>query len=299
MENIEVNIWWYCWCDCNFCGIFKDWHYKITNVSTKEVIETFSPLLTDYSKEYKIDFNAVESTTNPDFPEIIKFFKSFNNVKRINLITSWIKIYDKEYLKILVNSWLNEVTLSIHSSNSVTEWLITANKNIFYKKILSIKNVLSMENVDLYLNFVINIYNYKDIRNFIIIFYKIGVRHFNIFFPKTNRWEESWKVSDSWVKMSDIELDSILELKTKLPNINISLMDFPICIIKSNFSTRWFSYLKKDGDDILVESEKHTNGNVFKKECEHCIYYKDNSCNWISEWYYLKFWWDEFNPILE
>ena len=143
--------------NCIFCNAESSRKAHI-NRSTQEIKETIISNSKDYNE---IMFIGGEFTIRDDAIDLIGLAKK-KGYKKIAIETNGRMFAINNFTKRILKAGLNNITFSIHGSCAKTHDGLTRVKNSFAQCMEGLKNT-KRHNVNIYINFVINKLNYKEI----------------------------------------------------------------------------------------------------------------------------------------
>lgn len=316
--NITTN--YFCNQKCFFC-IDHDKHFLsfLKSDADKQIYK----MMDDWVWKYEnIVFTSWEPTLNLSLWEYISYAKD-KWYKDISLITNWSTLNNESIRNKIIESWLDEIVISIHGLwklHDKTVWINWMFDNVLKWLYLLLQNRKKWLKISL--SFVMSSLNYKILYKYIDFFINLGIDQIiiNTLRPE---WYSSWdnyskfffSFEDfiSFYKNSDIkQLTYINELISRK---KIFFIDMLPCIMKqawfliewvgtveirSTFSTEnwedWnILYWKKDINKTYrkIWDELIDNNNLHKEyidECNKCT--QKNKCEWINI-YYLKYFWEK------
>lgn len=203
-NRVWVRITNYCNSNCIFCldGDIKHRWWKIEKDSVLQKIkDEYKP----WTKN-KLIISWWEASSDEYFMEYIKYWKKIW-YEKIQTITNWIKWGDTQFAKEAVESWLTEITFSLHWHNSITHDTLTRIKGSFkniIKWIVFLKN--KYPNLVLNADIVVNKQNIDDAYKIIQLLKKLGIWEYDVLqiIPFGRAWEFK----------NDLMLDNLEQAKT-------------------------------------------------------------------------------------
>ena len=312
--NEIIRITYRCNWKCKFCNVLKTNNYWLYDISSKEVIYNILKITKKYTLEERKDlilsFSWWEPTLNKNLPNYIKLAKSIW-VWNIQIQTNWSIIFSNfDLLKLLINSWLNEIFLAQHSSNNLLNkkmWCFTNLENFIIFLDYFEKNKLINE-IKIYINIVINKINLsttKEYINFLLknnYFKLVNNNHFSFWFIQPN-WYANINNDEVLLKYDKNELIIINEL-IKICEDNKLSLDFhftspPLCILNNpeyNLEYIVLNKLEVDKNKWIINKWNLDSYRELWKEkqklesCKKCSYNK--YCLWFyKNW--ISFVWEE------
>lgn len=293
MKRLEFHISYRCNHNCIFCSEEERMN-KFYNhpLSIKEI----KLILLDRRKKWynHVNFTWWEPTIIPNFLEIVEFAKKI--WYKIYIGTNWIMLYWEDFASELL--WnIDELSLSIHWFDKESCFKQIWNNKHFENIWKIFENITKYKKNDteLFLNIVLNKYNYQDILkiiNFVI-----------------DSWYNFWQVLVSYIapewawlrNYSELSFD-LYDLQKLIPDIidlcekNNKIVRFfwlPYCILWENFwiysndlhwearntieritMKNWKIWL------IDINSLDNTRERSFVSKCENCKL-KLNPCSWV------------------
>lgn len=253
------------------------------------------------SGKTNLELSAMEPTMYKDLPIVVSKAKEFG-FTLIHVITNGQRISDKKFLKDLIDRGVNKITVSLHSHREDIENEITNNPTNFKNKIQGIKNIVALQkttDIALYINTVINTYNYHYLADIVRFLAGLGVKRHNIYFPH---------ILGNARKNFETVVPRYKDIKAYLEyaraaalecGVNCSIMNVPQCIL-GNVNHR--DYFK----DYFSATTEAKNGKKFAridyegktktKKCKQCIHF--DNCDGVSKEYAKLRGWDEFAPVI-
>lgn len=314
-KHIEINIWKACNNKCRFC---------MSSINSKENLSlvSFDKIKLEIIKYWNNWYNSIwflwwDISIHPKIYEIITFAKE-KWFKDINVITNGMIFSDYTKAEKLVLSWVTRVNISIHSHLEQIEDYLTQITGWLNKKIKAIDNFNKLHNEKklrdaLSINIVLNKLNCKDIFDTCVYFYnkkrikdiRINFLWNRFFFSEEDKNKLQLRYKDFLPYLKKL---IVFSLKT---DIRLTFDTIPACI----FAKLWFKnldyilkrFMWESGDHIDEVSNINKN-QIFSwkwqkdklktkfKKCVKCIYF--NSCQWVWDEYYEKYWSKEFDVVL-
>lgn len=295
--TIDVSMFPFCPNNCVFC----------TNRPARIKEQPLDKMIDFLEKAAKsgkthLELSAMEPTFYKDLPIIINKAKEFG-FTLIHLITNGQKISDKKFLRNLVDRGVNKITVSLHSHREDLENKITNNPTNFKNKVQGVKNIVELQKkkkLDLYINTVINNYNYQYLPEIARFLSDLGIKYNNIYFPHIlgNALKNFDKVVPCYEDLKNYLEDA--QSIAKEVGMNLAIMNVPFCILKDvNHRDYFKDYFSSTIEDKKVKKEKFTRidyeGKIKGKKCKQCAHF--NICDGVSK-DYIKFrGWGEFKPV--
>lgn len=298
--NVSIN--YFCNQKCFFCvDNNKSFLNFLKNDIDKKVFDAISNWIGLYEN---IVFTSGEPTLNKNFWEYIKYAKK-SAYKNISMISNWSTLNDENIRKRILDSWLDEIIISIHwlwILHDIMVWV----KWRFDKLIKGLVKFIDENNkkVKISLSFVMTKQNYKFLSKYIYFFDKLWINQIiiNTLRPEWYAWWENFK------KYFFSYLDFILYINSltekEKNNINklikekkLILVDILPCILKqSNLDISWIGNVElritKSWENFSDNwSEMFDNNNTWKKYIKECFKCSEqNNCEWIYINYINAFW---------
>lgn len=295
--TIDVSMFPFCPNNCVFC----------TNRPVRIKERPLSKMLAFLEKAARsgktnLELSAMEPTMYADLPVVVSKAKEFG-FTLIHVITNGQRISDKKFLRELVDRGVNKITVSLHSHREDIESEITKNPTNFKNKVQGVKNIVALQktkNVSLYINTVINTYNYRHLPEIVRFLAGLGVKSHNIYFPH---------ILGNARKNFETVVPRYEDIKAYLEHarteafergVNCSIMNVPQCILEDVNHRDYF----KDYFSATAEAKKGKKfaridyeGKTKTKKCRQCIHF--NICDGVSREYVKLRGWDEFVPVVD
>ena len=310
--NEIVRINYKCNWKCKFCNVLKTNNFWKDDISNKENIYNILKLSLKYSKHEMnnliLSFSWWEPTLNPHILRYIKLAKTLW-IWNVQIQTNWMKLYNNlSYTEDLINSWLDEIFLALHSNND------SINKQLgcqfffsdFVKWTKYIKENKLQNKIKISLNIVvskINIFNLTSLLNDLEVIW-----FFDILDASREMWLLSKKMISFWLvqpngyafnNKDELLLDfdaNQLESINQAVNLcerNWIMPDFhftspPLCIMDYKEYNLEYQRLKSLENDINNNLKNESNLETYKilwseKEkiqlCNGCL--NQNYCLWF------------------
>lgn len=309
-EIIRLN--YKCNWNCKFCNVLKVNNYWLDDISDIRVINRIFSCYKKYSlidrKEIILSFSWGEPLLNKNIEKYIKLSKKLW-FSRIQIQTNGTLLYKKlSLIEELVDFWLNEVFLSLHSNDDFINDSMWCNFKfddfVNWFKFINNKNI----NFKLYINIVINKINLYNIKKFISFLFELWVINYiwwrlSFAFVQLN-WHAIKNKNDLILKYNDLEVKEISNIIYYCNRNNIDL-DFhytspPICILnytKYNLEYNKLKELEQDKKSWQINTSNLESYKILWKEkqkfpeCKKCKY--NNYCLWFyKNW--ISFVWEEY-----
>lgn len=292
--NIPVN--YFCNQKCFFCSEWDKTVFKHLKGNEDSVVYK---LLEEWVWHFhQVMFTSWEPTLNKNLWNYIRKAKELW-YKNIWLITNGTQFYKDDLRKDILESWLREVTISIHGSNAKIHedniWVKWLYKNVIIGLIKLRKESRSLK---INISMVLNRYNLGDLFNSAYKYHKLWI---DILLVNTMRPDWYWKekMKDLSIKYSDFVnyINSLPEEKIRFLNVlieknKLNIMDIPICFLEqTKLKTKWYWKVEVR----IVEWMKAVNtvdGKVYLEKCNKCTYMWN--CEWVYRDYIKSFWVEEF-----
>lgn len=288
-NRVWVRITNYCNSNCIFCldGEIKHRWWKIE----KDII--LKKIKNEYKKWFKnkLILSWWEASSNEYFLDYIKYGKQIW-YEKIQTITNWIKWWDADFCKQAIDSWLNEITFSLHGHNISTHDGLTKIKWSF-KNIITwivfIKN--NYPNVILNSDIVVNKKNIQEGYKIIQLLKKLWIWEYDIL-----QIIPFWR---AWDFKNDLMLDNIKEAKLWFQKIWEEWEDDRVHMranrVFPEFLEWYEKYIQnpeKIEDEVYNENGKkneiffNQRKNFFCKEKNRCNFcYLKNFCQELENFY--------------
>lgn len=291
-KRVCLPISWACNSKCIFC--MDDWSLS-SFITIDDITSKLSSART-YSDE--VTFSSLEPTLHPHLNKIVEIAKSMWFV-RIEIVTNGRKLNKYEYTESLIQSWINEFDISIHSYNSFKHDIIVWSKWAFIEGVNGLVNICKLSNlypIKKTVSVTVCKQNYKDIYKIVHFLEKFWLDNIilNILQPrnaakinKNQTYVEYSLMVNEFLKLQTLqETYKNIYINGLVPCLSIKLKDIIWYFNGAQINN------KNDDWDYFVEF------NTFKEkriDCNNCKYFA--LCDWVWESYIDKFWWDEFIPV--
>jgi len=221
-KRVKVVVGFKCNANCIFC-YYKDFLKK--PLISKEKIKKDILFALRYGIE-EIDFSGGEPTIHPDLPELIYFAKK-KGIKKVCIITNGIALAKKEYLKLLIDSGLDEILFSLQGYDESSHDFLVGFKGAYSKLMKALENAYKLP-VKIRINSVIHKINYKKALTIAKVASLFSPHQFN--FITINDWKcASFSFEELILPYSEISSplkEACSFLEKNLENINIRYVPF-------------------------------------------------------------------------
>lgn len=277
--SFDITLTLSCNNDCLFCPR-KDFLKFIACRSKKEIYQEIEEIS---KRSQKIVLTGGEVTVFPQIFEILKLCQ--NKFKEIEIISNGRRLKDKNFLKKLISSGVNQFAISIYSLTEQIHDKITRKKGSCQETKNGILNLLntSSRKIKVRINITLNYWNASTIIETIKQLYRQGIRNFTVA-------EEI--ILNSKAKILNLkEIRKILEQisNLKLKKLQIFFKGFPPCLVRDllNPSIIYEPYQLessiKKGSGKEKYLKKFQNNFIKLKKCSTC--FLNNSCLGIQKYY--------------
>jgi len=300
MKNLVISLGNICNSYCLFC---KDGQQKVSSESKIVDIEKIkSKLIFYFNLGCKtVVFLGGEPLINPNLLKIIYYSKQIG-YENIEISTNGLCCDNERLIRQLLLNGVNHFTVSIHSHLPEVEEYLTGVPGSLLKKIKGIKFLIKclknglLKN-GIMLNPVINSKNYRELKNYIKYFYKLGIRyiHFNFIGGSIYMWPLGKKLKATGLmpyynEIIPYLIEAVYYTRMHMPDIKIRFSDIPICGLPLNndyirkylnqIITNYFSEVKSESfvyiNNRELEWDKfiHKEFKILTNICK-CCEYKD------------------------
>lgn len=290
LDYFEAFVWPFCQKNCIFCSEWWFWKRKFVSLID------FQKIL-DNNNFWKVVLTWWEPLLNRKLLDYVTFCKQ-KNIK-VWLVTAFDKNISQDFLKKIIDSWLDEIMISLEWIEKIHDFLVQ--ENWAYKNIIEnlyflwkLKNI----NTKIIIHTNVNKVNYKILpffvskilQNFPFIF----TYHIQMLEPFGNAYKNKNILFDNYSDLLEIffkNFDNIFN------NYKIKFWRLPFCIVPEKYhnivSTTPKIYEKKDQN--IVEwwyfGTKYLN-----IKCKNCK--KFDICDWFFNYYIDMYWNSEITPFL-
>ncbi|MFW6009325.1 MAG: radical SAM protein [Nanoarchaeota archaeon] len=249
----------------------------------------------------RVTITGGEPTIRNDFCDIINYAKNDLNFI-VYLQTNGRMFKSLEFTKKTL-LFIDFIIIALHSDKESIHDKITQRKNSFKETIDGIKNLISL-NANIGIKIVISKYNYKDLKNILILLKSLKVNYVNIAFPHANG--NALKYFDKVVpNYKDIVsyVENAIEF-SKENNIILELEQVLPCCLNKNYDMKYFTDIKLKSNECELKQlnqDMLKGKNLFKKDkrkipqCKSCIY--NRYCDGFWKEYIEKRGYDEFKCV--
>lgn len=296
MKRLEFHISYICPHKCIFCSEYDRMNkFKKYPLSTKEI----KIILLDRRKKWfnHVNFTGWEPSIVPNFIDLLEFAKKLGY--KIYMWTNGTMLYSDVFAEKSLK-YIDELSLSVHWYDEDTCYKQVGVKNHFnnYSKI--VQNVMKYtNNSELFLNIVINKYNYKDVLK--IIKFNIDL-WYDFDQVLVSNIAPEWKAEHDFEKIS-FNLD---ELKQYIPDIvdfcnknNKRLRFFwiPNCVLSEKYE-EYSNDLHWEGRHTIERFETKAwkvaliDVNSIDNSRKRAFVEKCNTCKWKRKpcmWFFKKY----------
>jgi len=290
LETLHIPIGYSCNNNCVFCmESDRDARYKkLKDISEDKICR----ILDEKINLNKVIFTSGEPTLNPNLINYIKLAK-VKGYQTIGLVTNGRRLSYKKYAASLLVNGMNEVIISIHSTQESIHEALTRTKGSFKESWQGLLNMDSLKKIydfKLYVSLVLNKLNLDHIDEDIKTFSK-----FDIDFLILNTMQPCGRGNNKSLIPQYIEIVNKIKIiqKNNIPQLNYSVIDMPLCVgalIKDNLGNVELCHIKESGK-YLYSPLKHK---MKRKECRLCRY--DYVCEGVWKNYIKHYGWEEFHP---
>ncbi len=283
--------------DCNQKCLFcrptkKDLNFK--QPTTEELKRTIYSSAREGVKF--ITITGGEPTLRNDLIEIIKYIKSLGLSAK--LITNGMMFFYEKYCKLIYESGLDKVVISIHSSKPEIHDFLTQVEKSFEKTLAGLKNI-SIYDIEIETNMVINNNNKDNLKDYVDMIKKID-RNISMTFSLVEPSGRALNNTQLIPKYSDIR-EKIIEvseycLKNKV-KFRYTSCFMPFCFIDIRFLSHsdWFFYLKKQHNREFVKVRSSNSEKI--QACKDCFF--SDFCCGPPKNYVSLYGEEEFRPFKE
>lgn len=282
-EVVNVNVGISCNNNCIFCSDSD----KKNTIDSERIVKQ----IIDNSGAKNIQFVYSEPTLNPDLIQHIRLAK-VNKYSLIGLSTNGRMLSYGSYLSKLLESGVNEITLSVHGHNEKMHDSLTRSPGSFKQTTLGIRRIMQNKlrrDITFNISTTITSSNLEYMKEILLFVkqYSPDSHVLNIVEPRGYAKEKYDSLS---VKYS--EFVSVLEsLGDEIKGFNISIPDMPYCAA-GKLVNLIGSREEQEGHQGKLD---YDSGKVKRAECTQCCYNKD--CGGVWEDYIKRYGWGEFKPV--
>lgn len=177
-----------------------------------------------------VDFCGGEPTLRPDFPELLEYTRKIG-YRIIGVTTNGQRMANRDYVKKLVKSGLNDALFSLQGYNAKTHDYLTQVPGSFDRIIKAIKNV-KKSGIILRINSTVTKENYKHLPKLAKLILKLQPDAVN--FIKFNPWDvalaSSRELMPRYSEMAPHLKQAIDILKPKISKVSVRY--FPLCFMQ-------------------------------------------------------------------
>jgi len=301
-KDLEIVVNYQCNRNCLYC----DYEFLSPNKKNIDLRHIFK-IIKNAAKEgiYNLSIIGGEPTLYEHILEVIYIAKK-NNFKEIGLVSNGLLLSDIEYTHNLVKMGMTSISLNLpHYKKEKFEFL--TGKIGSFKTILTAINNLVKENVYITAFIVVNRKNYKELKNIVRFYLKLGIRDFVIAYIRyLGKAYEICNLNELKVAMSKTIPYVEEACKFLIKNdIKITLENFLPCVFNnyrflmsdfyetSNLNIgKMYDVISQKTYDLYTISYRD---NIKSDKCKKCLYY--NNCVGIPKNYLDVFTDKEFIPI--
>ncbi|MFA6193331.1 MAG: radical SAM protein [Parcubacteria group bacterium] len=257
-------------------------------------------------KVNKVLFSSGEPTLHPDLIELVEIAKKCG-YPEIGLISNGRRFADKKFCEKIVKAGVTEINVSLHGSVKEIHEKITRVPGSFSETFLGICNLSFLREkypFQLYINFLMNKINYKNIKDFlelIISFPNIEGIVLNTVLPEGRAEENFEEIVPDYSKVGKNLRKAVAQIERKSKkHPKIYIMGLPPCLIRG-LETNVINYEPAMRRKNL-EARKTKPASVRWPEkikganCRKCKMNEECSGVWKS--YIKRKGWKEFNPVI-
>lgn len=241
-KKIKIHSNYSCNLKCRFCYYGDPAKIKEKDPSLEEIKNQLKKAHELGARD--VDFCGGEPTLRPDFPEILKYTK-FLGYRIISVTTNGQRMADKDYVKKLVESGLNDCLFSLEGYDSKTHDYLTRVPGSFNRIIQAIKSVKEI-GITLRINTTVTKENYKVLEKFAELLVKLKPDSVN--FIKFNPWDvacnSAGELLPRYSEMAPLLKKAIDILNPHVPKVSVRY--FPMCFmqgyekhVSNNLNLRW------------------------------------------------------------
>lgn len=271
INKLIINLTYLCLNNCVFCATWD--RYKISQKFEYIVWQ----LIINYRNWVRmLDLDWWEPTLYMDLIRVIKIAKKIW-YKNITLTSCWRKFKDIPYLESILDSWIDNILISIHSSNKEVHNKITTKSDSFIETISWLDNIFASRvkyNFSFWINITLCKINEDNLEEYLHFIEKWKPDVLNIQFL-TPFWNAN--------SMEDIIYDTtkcIEIIKRNVDNLSykIQLINIPFCNIKGLEDHAIWDIGKMERNMVFVWENPSNlydylaNKRKRKPECNNCIH---------------------------
>ncbi len=302
MKSMTMVLGYTCNNNCIFC-IFGDQKHKGIRKSAE-----VKKRLKDMRKQTSsINFTGGDLTIRKDFFDILDFVKQLN-FSDVSIETNGrmfsSRIFTKRVLAIFPNM---RFSISVYHINPEIHDSVTRVKGSWDQTVNGIKNIISHENNNITIAFVVGKFNYKILPSAVDFFSDLGVQILDfILIRKEGAAKDNF--DDIGVRISKV-VPYLTKAFDKLDKTNLTVRSygFPFCTLKGyerhvqelgliEATLEGRKSIFDFDDHIQDQFRERLRGRRSKfKKCMNCKYY--NICEGVWTHYVETFGKDEFNPV--
>ncbi|MFC1709283.1 radical SAM protein [Candidatus Omnitrophota bacterium] len=229
-KRVDLNLGYSCNADCPFC------YYKTSKKSRlkdKDLTTDQAKKLIRYIKRRGkeiIDFTGGEPTIRDDIFELVSYAKNLG-FRELSIISNGLKLTDRDFLRRLMDSGINDFLFSLHGHNQEAHDKLTGVKGSFEKIKQAIRNVKESGRARIRSNTVVNGMNYDHTLEITEILYSLGVQRVNfiLFNPIVEATCADEKVNVKYSQAAPSLKRVIDDYKDKFERITIRYL--PFCLL--------------------------------------------------------------------
>ena len=211
---------------CLFC-------YYNEELNTQDYSSDMIRKMLDLAWQYgirEIDFSGGEPTTRSDFPDLVCYARD-KGFERICVITNGTRIARRSYLEKLHWAGVNEILLSVHSSNTETAHKLSRRNNLHDLVLRSLDNIRDM-GIRLRINTVLNQENRHqivDIARLVAQYNPVAV-NLICFNDWVNAASETSKMAVRYSDVAEILREYVNILKKTVSKVTVRYV--PFCFLQ-------------------------------------------------------------------
>ena len=252
-EELEVfwlRLSWACNNSCIFCLDHAN------QIGVKEKIVPLSQIKKQIKKisakdRKKLVLSGGEPTLHPDLAEIIAFAKR-QGIKRVQMITNGRMFYYSGFLKKIIQSGIDEITISFHSHLPELYEKLTGVKGSYGQALKGLQNIIKANKVlpkkiIINIDIVVNKLNLPNLKQTLEFFIKQGIYEFDLLFIMpfgrafSNSRDLFFDYGDNWPQIKEV-----LKMSQD-PRLHIWLNRFDPAYLDG------YEYLIQDPEKLLDE----------------------------------------------
>ena len=302
-ERLDLIVWITCPNDCIFCN-----EWWISRIKKMRSIEKNKNILLKGKYDWVMLWER-EPTISPDFIWNILMCKK-QGINTISVITWWFYFSDYNFCEKVLLSWLNEIRISLHWSNSCVHDKITQKKwsfNIIIDALNNLSLLSHKYNFDIVILVVICKQNLYDLINILDLIKSYWISRISFAFVEIvdSAYINRFKIVPNFTN-SILELNKLIkryELYYYFETDSLSFENIPYCLMNIKNSKyiwkRSINYWEVFNNEDWEKSNKvdQYRKKEFLNKCYNCN--RIDICEWINTWYKELFWEEEFNPIAD